>query len=209
MNTDDLKAFRKRMVGVILATDMAKHMEDLDTVKRRIEQLGITREAKNGDKFVNRETKQQLFDSQQHLLEISLHAADVSPPTRDFEITHEWTYLLFDEFFKQGDAEKAQNLPVSFLCDRETTNVAGSQPGFLSFIVVPLFKSLGEIMPELDALRESAERNTDKWKAYKETEEDKQVYKKREAGAAGAINLSKVAEPASDSGSECNGAESD
>lgn len=197
------------MVGVILATDMAKHMEDLDTVKRRIEQLGISREKGNGDLFINRESKNSLFDSQQHLLEISLHAADVSPPCRDFEITQEWTYLLFDEFFKQGDAEKAQKLPVSFLCDRETTNVAGSQPGFLSFIVIPLFKTLSEIMPDLDDLRESAERNTDKWKAYKETEENKQVYKKKEAGAARSINLSKVAEPASDSGSECNGAESD
>lgn len=70
------------------------------------------------------------------------HACDVSPPTRNFDIVKKWTFLLFEEFFIQGDIEKAQGLPVSFLCDREITNVTKNQPGFLNFIVIPLFKSI-------------------------------------------------------------------
>lgn len=50
-----------------------------------------------------------------------------------------WTYLLFDEFFDQGDLEKEKGLPISMLCDRDNTNVAQSQPGFIGFVVMPLF----------------------------------------------------------------------
>lgn len=50
-----------------------------------------------------------------------MHAADVSTQTRTFDVAVEWTHLLFDEFFNQGDIEKEKGLPVSFLCDRETT----------------------------------------------------------------------------------------
>lgn len=39
------------------------------------------------------------FESQQKLIEICLHSADVSNQCRPFEIAKEWTYLLFEEFF--------------------------------------------------------------------------------------------------------------
>jgi len=47
-----------------------------------------------------------------------VHSADVSSQTRSFETAKKWTYLLFEEFFDQGDLEKERGLPVSFLCDR-------------------------------------------------------------------------------------------
>ena len=76
-----------------------------------------------------------------------MHAADVSTQTRPFEVAREWTYLLFEEFFHQGDVEKELGLPVSFLCDRKTTAISQSQPGFVNFIVAPLFQTLCEVMP--------------------------------------------------------------
>jgi len=41
---DDIKMFRKRMVGFILATDMAKHMEDLTAFKNKCELKNISKE---------------------------------------------------------------------------------------------------------------------------------------------------------------------
>ena len=41
---DDFKTFRKRMIGIILATDMARHVSDLASFKSLMEQKGI----KNG-----------------------------------------------------------------------------------------------------------------------------------------------------------------
>ena len=64
-------------------------------------------------------------------------------------MTKEWTFLLYDEFFDQGDIEKKKGLSVTFLCDRDTVNIPASQPGFVNFVVMPLFKALVEIMPNL------------------------------------------------------------
>ena len=38
---DDFKTFRKRMIGIILATDMARHMSDLSTFNNLLEQKGV------------------------------------------------------------------------------------------------------------------------------------------------------------------------
>jgi hypothetical protein len=54
-----------------------------------------------------------------------------------------------DEFWAQGDKEKEMKLPISFLCDRNTTKVPNSQIGFIDGIVLPLAKPLVEILPGL------------------------------------------------------------
>lgn len=82
-------------------------------------------------------------------MEMCIHTCDVSQQARDFPIVKEWTYLLFEEFFQQGDLEKEQNLPISMLCDRTSTNVASSQSGFINFVTLPLFTALQNIMPGL------------------------------------------------------------
>ena len=107
-----------------------------------------------------------------------MHAADVSSQCRPFEVAKEWSYLLFEEFFWQGDLEKEQNLPVSFLCDRSNTNIAKSQPGFVDFIVLPLFNTICEIMPENKPLVKQARENAERWKTYEESEQEKLVYSK-------------------------------
>jgi hypothetical protein len=80
-------------------------------------------------------------------MEILVHAADVSTQTRPFEIAKEWTNLLYQEFFHQGDLELAKNLPISFNCNRLTTQIPNSQPGFLNFVLIPLFRSIADLLP--------------------------------------------------------------
>ena len=87
--------------------------------------------------------------------------------------------MLFQEFFEQGDMEKDQGLPLSMLCDRDNTNVASTQPGFINFVTFPLFNTLSNIVPTIskeggciDRIKE----NKAKWAEYKETDDDKRVY---------------------------------
>lgn len=133
----------------------------------------------NADKLVDKETPAKEFDSKQVMLELFVHAADVSTQTRPFELAVEWTWLLFEEFFYQGDLEKQQSLPVSFLCDRTTTNIAKSQPGFLNFIVIPLFSVVSEIVPGLKELERNARENVKHWEEFKESEQQMQIYTPR------------------------------
>lgn len=95
---DEFKTFRKRCVGMILATDMARHVTDLSSFKSLLEQRNI-KNGENAKSIIDNTSAAKEFDSKQQLIEIALHAADVSTQCRPFEIAHEWTYLLFAEFF--------------------------------------------------------------------------------------------------------------
>lgn len=133
----------------------------------------------NRDLLVQHESLTEEFEAKQNLLEFFIHAADVSTQTRSFEVALQWTKLLYEEFFNQGDVEKEQGLPVSFLCDRETTMIPQGQPGFISFILTPLFTTLSNIAPECKQFEINALENSDKWKNFVATEDFSKVYKKK------------------------------
>ena len=99
MSAADVKVFHARFVGVILATDMAKHMEDLQSFKSRLEKCGITSGQNNGHLFLEATEGTKKFDLQQDMLDFVQHAGDLSAATRGFATTKKWTYLLFEEFF--------------------------------------------------------------------------------------------------------------
>lgn len=112
-------------------------------------------------------------------MDFAVHSADISQQCRPFEVVKEWVFLLFEEFFRQGDIEKEMELPVSMLCDRDTTKVAGSQPGFIGFVVMPLFQTLTPFIPELNSpgdCIETLKSNKEKWSKYEETEDDIKIY---------------------------------
>ncbi|KAL7064885.1 hypothetical protein AAHC03_05304 [Spirometra sp. Aus1] len=82
-------------------------------------------------------------------LSFLLHCADISHPAKEWDLHRVWTEMLFEEFFNQGDHEKALGLPCSPLCDRQTTPIAQSQLGFINFIVTPSFELLAELIQRL------------------------------------------------------------
>ena len=47
---------------------------------------------------------------------------------------------MCEEFFRQGDYERQLNLPVTSLCDRQTTSIPKIQAGFFRYVVSPLFE---------------------------------------------------------------------
>jgi cAMP-specific phosphodiesterase 4 len=166
----DFKLFRQRFINMILSTDMARSKEDLDALNDLIEHSGFTAD-KNFDCLIDKTSKTTEFKSQQTFLDTVIHAGDMSVALRPFETVQMWTYLLFDEFFTQGDLEKAQNLTVSFLCDREATNVRNMQPFFVTNIVMPLFSTIAGIFPSMESTTKLCQETVEKWQAHVETEE--------------------------------------
>ena len=84
---------------------MANHTQDLANFKSLLD----TKDIKNGENLANladNSDPKKLYRSQQQVLEICMHASDVSQGCRSFDTVKEWTYLLFEEFFHQGDHEK-------------------------------------------------------------------------------------------------------
>mmetsp|Transcript_21738 Transcript_21738/g.15572 ORF Transcript_21738/g.15572 Transcript_21738/m.15572 type:complete len:146 (+) Transcript_21738:978-1415(+) len=58
--SSDLKTFRKRMIGMILATDMARHVNDLASFKAIVEQKEI-KQGKNVEKLIDTNDDAKVF----------------------------------------------------------------------------------------------------------------------------------------------------
>eukprot|EP00116_Pleurobrachia_bachei_P001974 sb/3462236/ len=82
-------------------------------------------------------------------LTLVLHCADISHPTKGWDLHKKWTDTLMEEFFKQGDTETELGLPNSPLCNRAETLVPESQVGFIDFIIVPSMNLLGDMFDSL------------------------------------------------------------
>ena len=102
-------------------------------------------------------------EEQQALLDFFIHAADLAHNTKLFKISIQWMELLSNEFWNQGDKEKAMKLPLSFLCDRNDTNVPKSKVGFISGFILPIFEVLITMFPTLNYTTENAKNNIAKW----------------------------------------------
>ena len=156
----DYKIIRKRMISEILATDMANHGKVISLIKSKIS----TNEDGKDFKFKllsgNEQTKNE---EQQCLLDFMIHLADLAHNTRLFNISIKWVELLSEEFWRQGDLEKKQNLPVTFLCDRDNINIPQSQKGFISGFIIPTFDCLVKIFPTLRFTLDNANTNLRKW----------------------------------------------
>ena len=117
------------MIGNIIATDMANHNQGFTEFKQLMEKHEIS--SKNGvtqnlDKLIDSSDENTLFNSQQKVLEVCIRGADLSTQTRTFKTAKQWSLMLFEEFFHQGDLEAKQSLPISFLCDRTQVHVSQS-----------------------------------------------------------------------------------
>lgn len=200
LSKDDFRTFRQRFTGIILATDMARHFADLNNFTTILEKNKILN-GENRELVIEKDSPKSEFNSKQTLLEFMVHSADISTQTRSFKIAVDWTKLLFEEFFHQGDVEKEENLPVSFLCDRETTQISQSQPSFVSYILLPLFTRVSQIMPEMRQLETNARNNAEAWKTYEETEDFKKVYIRKKSSEH--TDLSKEQNQAVSDDEEC------
>ncbi len=113
------------MIQCVLATDMAKHFEAVARLLNFVERNDI-QNGENASTILNHDSELSKFESQQFMLNVCLHAADLGPNAKVFTQTRRWTHLLNEEFWNQGDLEKKQGLPVSSFCDRDTVDLPKS-----------------------------------------------------------------------------------
>ena len=165
---------------MILATDMASHSGHLEAIAQKIVNKKVTKEKQNSHLLIESAKETEVFKNQQDILEFLLHSCDFAPSTRKFETLHNWTYLLFEEFFNQGDVERHNGKEIAFLCDRATINVAQQQPGFMNFIVIPTWKVVATILPDIEEAYMRVEQNAVQWTTYQENDEDRKVYLKKQ-----------------------------
>ena len=162
LSAAEKKILRKRITGCVLGTDNAKHFEHANWLQGMISALEISK-GKNAEKIINTSNSVSEFESKQQILVICMHAADVSNPTRPFEVAKEWAKRVTEEAYLQGDREKAEGIPVSATCNRETGFLPGSQMGFISGIARPYIEKLVEIFPKLQPMVDNINKGYQEW----------------------------------------------
>ena len=95
----------------------------------------------------------------------AIKLGDLGHPTKALQIHIDWSNLLAEEFFLQGDREKEEGLPVSFLCDRDSVVLAKSQIGFLEFMIFPLLDAIALSVPSAEVLANKTRLCHSHWKA--------------------------------------------
>eukprot|EP01083_Nonionella_stella_P290511 988469_1 len=93
----------------------------------------IDQSKENGNKSIDKEKYTK------NILVIGLHVADIANPCKPWLDCKRWTYMLMEEWFRQGDKEKEMGLEVSPMMDRTKPNIPRGQVGFIDYIVKPLF----------------------------------------------------------------------
>jgi hypothetical protein len=147
---------REMIIHLVLHTDMSKHFVALKEFKTLAEERGSSAEAWKGDMLP--------------LMAHVLHSCDISNPAKPTSVATEWTDRCLREFFHQGDVEKGQGLPISALCDRESTPVPDSQIGFIQFVVLPTYQALATVLPQTRKFVQQLNANLDYWEQKKAEE---------------------------------------
>ena len=141
---------RKKMISCVLSTDMFYHSNHTQFMK---------------DLIAKKDIKQE--DNQQYM-NLLIHAADISNPTKPFNIYLKWAKLVLEEFCQQGDKEKALGLVCT--CDRKKVKLNTNQIGFIDYVVEDFVSSFVKIFPSLKFLHDNLVDNRAKFVNYKEDE---------------------------------------
>lgn len=168
----DFLEARKTCIEAILHTDNSHHFAMIKDVQMLYEVNSHTFDAQRGaadlEQFrPGRDAVEHLRqpESKKLLVRVSLHVADISNPTRPFRICRIWAWKIMEEFFLQGDQEKALGLPVQALNDRDKVNRPLSQVGFVEFLVSPLLFAVAKVLPPTLLLAERAVQSAHSWHA--------------------------------------------
>mmetsp|Transcript_30321 Transcript_30321/g.85696 ORF Transcript_30321/g.85696 Transcript_30321/m.85696 type:complete len:505 (+) Transcript_30321:404-1918(+) len=155
LDTDQYRSLRSLVIDLVLATDMKRHFDILSqfqvglSVRPNKEAIGnagdspVVRATGGVRNLWERIPDNQMDDAQHALkLKVALKVADLGHLSAPNHVHRQWVERLQEEFFCQGDREKALNLPVSPLMDRTKPGITTAQLGFFEVVAMPLFESL-------------------------------------------------------------------
>uniref|UniRef100_A0A0G4HHK7 Phosphodiesterase n=1 Tax=Chromera velia CCMP2878 TaxID=1169474 RepID=A0A0G4HHK7_9ALVE len=138
----DRKAFRSFVIELILETDMSRHFESIAKFKVRRQTPEFSLEKRPEDRY--------------HAAKMCIKAADIGHAAKGWTQHYAYSLAVTEEFFAQGDRERALGLPISPLCDRaKQAELPQSQAGFLQIVCLDLFKELASVETHTEAENET------------------------------------------------------
>ncbi|KAA0701969.1 High affinity cGMP-specific 3',5'-cyclic phosphodiesterase 9A [Triplophysa tibetana] len=123
------------IITLILATDMARHGEILDSFKHKVDYFDFTNE-----------------EHVTCMKMVLIKCCDISNEVRPSEVAEPWVDCLLEEYFMQSDREKSEGLPVAPFMDRDKVTKPTAQIGFIKFVLIPMFETVMKLFPQIEEI---------------------------------------------------------
>ncbi|OQR89163.1 calcium/calmodulin-dependent 3',5'-cyclic nucleotide phosphodiesterase [Thraustotheca clavata] len=141
---------RKAIIEMVLTTDLSVHLQLVGSLKAALLS----------------QNRNDVMDSPMMLMKIIIKCADVGHSSKCTQLHARWSELIIEEFFLQGDEEKALGMEISPFMNRAFENSAKNQLGFFEFIILPFFDVVAEIVftPGFKPILDQVHINYNLWK---------------------------------------------
>ncbi|KAL0017820.1 hypothetical protein WJX77_003173 [Trebouxia sp. C0004] len=165
VSQEDRMALRTIAIDQVLGTDMKKHFSVLSRFQalfKRTTSTGTACSAAEGHSSL----ADLKSEDRSTLHQMVLKCADIGHLAADTATHKRWSLKLEEEFFRQGDMEKALGLSVSPLMDRtHKGGITRSQIGFFSIVGIPMYKAMVSAFEDAGPLLDGVMANYKCWEA--------------------------------------------
>ncbi|XP_034233442.1 probable 3',5'-cyclic phosphodiesterase pde-5 isoform X2 [Thrips palmi] len=144
----------KQVLGLlkhcILATDLAAFFPNRERLTRLVSSGAFS------------------WDNDEHRLflgAIAMTASDLSASAKPWELQVKTVKVIFEEFYQQGDEERAVGMvPIPMMDRNQPDQQAASQVGFLTGICLPCYSLLSALIPDTRPLLDECRTNLERWR---------------------------------------------
>jgi hypothetical protein len=149
----DSKVLYATIQTAILATDLARHFPNLATLKSLVDRADAAGASLD---YTAPETRNAVIAA-------LIVASDLNTAIKPWELHVAGSRRIYEEFFEQGNREKAFGLEPIEMMDEARCRIPQQQVGFYDSVVKPLYGVLVRFVPEYRRMLESAESNRTRW----------------------------------------------
>ncbi|KAG7379434.1 cAMP-specific 3',5'-cyclic phosphodiesterase 4D [Phytophthora pseudosyringae] len=170
MKDKPYREIRKAIIEMVLSTDLSMHLQLVGNLKALLLQeataIPATGSGNNGAGLGAAVQAPKPVTDPMMIMKVVIKCADIGHAAKKRKLHVIWSALIIEEFFLQGDNERANNSDISPFMDRHSENSAKNQVGFFEFIVLPFYDTVAQVIfaPEFGAIHNIAKQNYTLWK---------------------------------------------
>ncbi|EGZ10515.1 hypothetical protein PHYSODRAFT_337328 [Phytophthora sojae] len=172
MKDKPYREIRKAIIEMVLSTDLSMHLQLVGNLKALLLQeataIPATGSSNNGAGLGagGAVPAPKPVTDPMMIMKVVIKCADIGHAAKKRKLHVIWSALIIEEFFLQGDNERANNSDISPFMDRHSENSAKNQVGFFEFIVLPFYDTVAQVIftPEFGAIHNIAKQNYTLWK---------------------------------------------
>ena len=164
MPRSSAKQICKDIVDIVLASDMSAHFDVISSFKSTFAStkgLGNCNPGTKDTPRLFRDIHTEQRETRMVVLKLAMKIADLGHCYLPWAEHLVWVERLQEEFFTQGDMERAEALPISPMMDRSEPGVGdhGNSIGFYNVFVMPMLEAWTKIYPTCLPFLEQARSN--------------------------------------------------